>query len=397
MRSARLSFSLLISTFFVPLAAHAFDPPQADQSDWSNYTWPRHENAPQPFEPYNGTTERYMEVMQDAERMLQNRAAQQAPVQSAPPMPPQQAMAYPPTYQQPRNPVAYPPTYSAQPPQSPSYQNTPLALSRQPAQPIPPYQGQQRYNPEGMMAERTQSQQQFNTDSSEYWNLSFGAGLGYMPKFPGSEDNKLRALPIVDVSYKDTFFINTFMGAGINLYKERGMRAGPYVTLDFGRDSDDSTTLAGAEDVDPAMESGIFFEKNFDPLTVLWTARYAAFGVGHGGVVSDAEISYRRKLQPGFYGTASSSISWASEDYMVSYFGVDAAHAARSGLSAYTPDSGFKDIGVSGNLHYILDDHISFIMNMGFKKLLGDAADSPIVKAGDETQFFGGTGVIYSF
>ena len=131
--------------------------------------------------------------------------------------------------------------------------------------------------------------------------------------------------------------------AGINVFNENGMRAGPFSTIDFGRDSDDASYLAGAEDVDPTLESGVFFEKEFDPFSFLWTARYAILNEGHGGFVSDAELSYRMVIKPGFYGTVSGTVSWASQDYMISYFGVSPNHSARSGLRGYEPDAGFKD------------------------------------------------------
>jgi MltA-interacting protein MipA len=38
--------------------------------------------------------------------------------------------------------------------------------------------------------------------------------------------------------------------------------------------------------------------------------------------------------------------TYASDDYMSDYFGIDAANAARSGLDRYSADAGFKDAGL---------------------------------------------------
>ena len=39
--------------------------------------------------------------------------------------------------------------------------------------------------------------------------------------------------------------------------------------------------------------------------------------------------------------------TWASDDYMKAYFGVDSGDASRSGLDEYNADAGFKDVGAN--------------------------------------------------
>ncbi len=405
MRYSRLSFTLLTCALVVPMSAVAFTPPSQDESKWHNYSWPRNEVTPQMYKPDYGTSQKYRDAMQDAESSLDKLvppSQASAPQQGQPP-----ATAYPPSYQQTPKGRAYPPTYSPQamqgmPPQAPYYSGSVAPQAPSPYAGQVPYNPQagyapQQYNPQGLSQERATSRRQFDQSANDFWKLNFGAGLGYVPEFEGSDQNDLLILPIIDVSYKDTFFLNTGLGAGINVFNENGMRAGPFTTFDFGRDSDDASYLTGAEDVDPTLESGVFFEKEFDPFSFLWTARYAILNEGHGGVVSDAEVSYRMVIKPGFYGTVNGTVSWASQDYMVSYFGVSPNHSARSGLRGYTPDAGFKDFGIGGSLHYVVDDHISLLGNLGIKQLMGDAASSPIVEHGNELQYYGGSGVLYSF
>ncbi|HSA82816.1 MAG TPA: MipA/OmpV family protein, partial [Geminicoccaceae bacterium] len=85
------------------------------------------------------------------------------------------------------------------------------------------------------------------------------------------------------------------------------------------------------------------------------------------------------------------------EDYMSSYFGIDAADAARSGLDQFNADEGFKDVSVGGALTYRYD-RLSVSLLANYARLIGDAADSPVVDdAGDENQFFGGALVNYTF
>jgi outer membrane scaffolding protein for murein synthesis (MipA/OmpV family) len=92
------------------------------------------------------------------------------------------------------------------------------------------------------------------------------------------------------------------------------------------------------------------------------------------------------------------SSTWADEDYMSSYFGIDAADAARSGLDEFSADEGFKDVSVGGGISYRLFERVSVSVVGLYTRLIDDAADSPVVDdVGNENQFFGGALVNYTF
>jgi outer membrane scaffolding protein for murein synthesis (MipA/OmpV family) len=92
------------------------------------------------------------------------------------------------------------------------------------------------------------------------------------------------------------------------------------------------------------------------------------------------------------------SSTWADEDYMSSYFGIDAADAARSGLDEFSADEGFKDVTFGGGVSYRLFDRWSVSAIATYARLIDDAADSPVVDdVGDENQFFAGALVNYTF
>jgi outer membrane scaffolding protein for murein synthesis (MipA/OmpV family) len=90
--------------------------------------------------------------------------------------------------------------------------------------------------------------------------------------------------------------------------------------------------------------------------------------------------------------------TWADEDYMSSYFGIDAADAARSGLDEFSADEGFKDVSFGAGVTYRLFERLSVSALASYALLIEDAADSPVVDdVGDENQFFGGALVNYTF
>jgi outer membrane protein len=92
------------------------------------------------------------------------------------------------------------------------------------------------------------------------------------------------------------------------------------------------------------------------------------------------------------------NLTFASGDYMSSFFDVTANDAAASGLQRFDADAGFKDIGIAimGLFHLSKQWHIG--AGVQYKQLFGDASDSPIVDVrGDSAQFFGGLSVLYSW
>jgi outer membrane protein len=118
---------------------------------------------------------------------------------------------------------------------------------------------------------------------------------------------------------------------------------------------------------------------------------------GNGGLITPrlrAELPLAERLTLG--GTLSAS--WASRDFMQNRFGVSAADAARTGLRPFAADSGFKDVAFSTSLAYTFAPRWSVSAIGSVRRLLGDAADSPIVAdRGNRTNAFGGAIVTFRF
>ena len=90
--------------------------------------------------------------------------------------------------------------------------------------------------------------------------------------------------------------------------------------------------------------------------------------------------------------------TWADGDYMSAYFGINRRNANKSGLKTFNADSGFKDVGITLPVTYSPWEHWSIMGAVAYKRLLGDAADSPVVDdEGDANQFIGGMVLIYRF
>ncbi len=83
---------------------------------------------------------------------------------------------------------------------------------------------------------------------------------------------------------------------------------------------------------------------------------------------------------------------------MSEYFGIDSKDAQRSGLDQYNADAPFKDVGVGASFGYAIAERWGLNLATGYKLLLGDAKDSPVVDdQGPKHQFVGAVSVSYTW
>ena len=73
-------------------------------------------------------------------------------------------------------------------------------------------------------------------------------------------------------------------------------------------------------------------------------------------------------------------LTWADQRYMQTVFGIDATQGARSGRTLYEPGAGVSLARVTTTLNYKVDAHWSLGARLSLGRLLGDAADSPLIE-----------------
>lgn len=211
------------------------------------------------------------------------------------------------------------------------------------------------------------------------WSFELGAGAFLGPDYEGSDDYEVRPVPIVEIDWNDRVFLSARRGVGVYALRDREASVGGAVGWQFGRDEDDNEALAGLGDVDGSPVARLFGD--YAP---------GAFGVGleivqdlgdgHEGATVTADAFWRRApTDGGLVLRLGPSVTWASEDYMTSFFGIDAAQAARSAYTPYAAEAGLKEASVSALAAYPLTDRLWLGGRASLGRLLGDAADSPIV------------------
>lgn len=221
------------------------------------------------------------------------------------------------------------------------------------------------------------------------WRLTLGVGAMIAPDYEGSDDYEAIPLPLIDLSWRDKVSIGTLGGPFIkvNFFKLNGPTPKDFLTLSTavryggGREQDDNDALQGLGDIDGGMMVSLAADYQYQDFGIGLAVNRDVTGDREGTTVN-AGLHYSFKLGvPRTMLTLGTDMTWADDDYMGTTFGISAAQAAasRRGFAAFDASSGVKDVGVSAKVRHRWDDNIGLLGQVGYTRLLGDAADSPIV------------------
>lgn len=211
------------------------------------------------------------------------------------------------------------------------------------------------------------------------WEVSIGAGGGVLPAYEGSDSLRFAPALLLDVRYRDIFFVSSGEGVGVNLLHGKFYRAGVALAYDPGREHNAATRLHGTGNIDPAPEPKIFAQYAILPVVFTFDLRYRA--TGQHGFVGDLGVYMPvvgdKKVQV-FMGP---SVTFADEDYMNAYFGVTPNHAApHSQFPTFHAHGGLKNANFGVTALYHFTDHWFVDIDAGIERLLGSAADSPLIQ-----------------
>jgi len=240
------------------------------------------------------------------------------------------------------------------------------------------------------------------------FDISLGLGPALEPNYEGDDTYDVVVFPDIRINWRDRLFLDwrgSFgkylrRGFGAKLITNRKYSAGPYLTYDPGREESVSPHLIGMGNVDSAFEAGAFAEWHSGNYRFSIDYKQSISGdEGHNGSLLTLAAGYgwhiTNQLGVGFMGWT----TYASENYMTAYYGVSSQQAAATSLSRpiFNPGTGFKDIAGDVTFRFDWDENWHSLFVGQFKRLVGDAAASPISVTEAENQLFLGTTISYKF
>ena len=226
-------------------------------------------------------------------------------------------------------------------------------------------------------------------------------GIVTVPEYEGAEDRQ--TFPLLSLRYQPGERWIEFEGTTLraNLLASGRLSAGPVLRYRFGRDDGVSdSAVAALPEIDAGAELGVFLRTTLDMGTMpvdlsaeiladvsgVHDSWSASLGAGHTTFVGE-----RWRI------TAGAGIDVIGDGYAETHYGVTAAGAAASGLPAYRPDGGLAAAGLTLNLGYGLGPGSEITGLLVWRRLLGDAADSPITERGSADQLLVGLGYTWLF
>lgn len=246
-------------------------------------------------------------------------------------------------------------------------------------------------------------------------SLTIGLGGAYVPSYEGSDDYILTPIGLAFGKVAGFGFATRGTALYVDLIPDKPDAP---VAFDFGplanvrldrvnRIKDPRVRALG--ELDAAIELGAWagLRKNgvlhkYDSIGVRVAWQKDVTDTHDSSVITPA-IEYSSPLSPKTLVSLSLQAEHVGNGYARTYFSVTPAGALASGLPAFAADGGWKSwratllLGqaLTGDLRH---PKLSMFGGVGYSRLLGDFARSPIVRiAGDRDQYLATLGLAYSF
>lgn len=233
------------------------------------------------------------------------------------------------------------------------------------------------------------------------WSFTLGLGGALEPEYEGGEDLEVGPLPIVEARWRSStrwgtsLFAGTLDGVGVSVLDTDRYALGVSGFYDGGRDESDGNRLRGLGDIDSSVSGTAVGELRLEPFALSADVSHF-FGGSDGTLVTlggGAELPLGERLSL----TAGLAAAFADSSYIDEYFGVTRAQARRSRarLRRYDADAGLKNVDATIEASYAVSPSWIVTASGGVSRLVGDAADSPVVER--KTQPILSLAVIYRF
>lgn len=229
------------------------------------------------------------------------------------------------------------------------------------------------------------------------YNVLVGAGPRVAPSYPGSGSSDWGAFPSIEVWEAGTRFPveATDEGIGPILIGDR-LGTGAGVTFSFAptRSRGD---VPGLDKVGFGIEGGGFAQTFLGQNLRLRAELRQAVG-SHKGLVGDLMAdAVIRSEGDRLVLAAGPRVRWGNGQYHRALFGVEPGQSLASGLPAYRPSSGIYAYGAQANANVFFGERFGINPYVRYDRLVGDAADSPIVRQGSRNQLEAGAALTYRF
>ena len=235
-------------------------------------------------------------------------------------------------------------------------------------------------------------------------DMYVGLGAVSRPRYEGSNDQRVSALPVLQVQWSNGIFI-AGTSAGMHLSEQPDQEYGPLLTIEGGRSVNgtgrgvacprcdvspsitggvskvSSNKLEGMDDIKARVLLGGFYHLQLaNKLRLTNNLLYGA-GNEHKGLRWNSDLRYSvDDFAPYHQFTVSIGASLANQAYNQAYFGVTRAESLRSLNRRYSASAGIKDVHAELHWNWSLSSSWLLTSALNVSRLSGSAATSPLVE-----------------
>jgi outer membrane protein len=227
--------------------------------------------------------------------------------------------------------------------------------------------------------------------------IRVGLGAQLKPGYPGADGHSLR--PLVDVSVsrgsRPFAFEAPDESFGPSLIGHGGLGIGPALNFQASRTA--KKVGAALDKVPFTFEAGAFVQYAFGPKFRVRAELRKGLG-GHDGWTGQAGADFVARDGDDWLFSVGPRVTVSDGRYHRAYFGVTAPEALRTGLAPYRPGGGIQAVGATAGFLKQLTPRFGLYSYAKYDRLVGDAANSPVVRAyGSRDQFSGGLALTYTW
>ena len=247
------------------------------------------------------------------------------------------------------------------------------------------------------------SEEQPSDPNQRVFSAFVAAGGAMIPEYEGAD--KYEAVPFVlaNVKWGGVEFQLRGLQARVDLLADSPWDIGPVARYRGKRDDDVSGPVRRLDEIDAAVETGGFIgyrfggDRNGQGEISVEATFLRDVSNAHDGFTVAGGVTYAALRAERVYANVDVQTTYASKDFNRTYFGVTQSGSIASGLRAYRPGAGFKDVSAGVTAGYQFSERWGVVARASVTRYVGDAADSPIVKDGSKTSALLGLGVSYRY
>jgi MipA family protein len=214
--------------------------------------------------------------------------------------------------------------------------------------------------------------------------LTLGFGAGFSTAYPGSDDLAFGPSGTFRVGFFRLPNGFTYSSLGSTVAREG---FGLYGSAQYigERDVSEYPEITGLDDVPWTFEAGLGLGYESANYRVFGDVRYGFHG--HESFVGTLGADLIARPSEQLFVRFGPRAEFGSDSYASTYFGVTPSEAAAGPLSPFDADGGLLGAGLELRAVYTLNERWGVEGTAGWLRLLNDAADSPVTKAGSKDQF----------